>query len=82
MNAPSQPGRVSRAYRWLAVVPAGVVVLGVAFGNRVRPYVLGLPFLIAWVVGLVMLTSVIMGLIYFLDRRVDLALSQRIERDQ
>jgi 4-hydroxybenzoate polyprenyltransferase len=82
MSAPSRPGFVRRAYHWLAVLPAGVVVLGVAFGNRVRPYVMGFPFLIAWVVGLVILTSAIMGLIYFLDQRVDRARSRLIERDQ
>jgi hypothetical protein len=41
---------------------------GVPFANRVRPYVLGLPFLLFWVTAWVVLTSAIMWLIYALDR--------------
>ncbi len=41
---------------------------GVPFANRVRPYVFGLPFLLFWVTAWVVLTSLIMGIIYVLDR--------------
>ena len=41
---------------------------GMPFANRVRPYVLGLPFLLFWITAWVVLTSVIMGTIYALDR--------------
>ena len=57
-----------RWYRWLAVVPAIGMLGGVPFANRVRPYVLGLPFLLFWVTAWVVLTSAIMWLIYALDR--------------
>lgn len=57
-----------RWYRWLAVVPAVGMLGGVPLANRVRPFVLGLPFLLFWVTAWVVLTSVIMWLIYALDR--------------
>ena len=36
-----------------------------------QPYVLGMPPLLAWIVGWVLLTSAFMGLILALDRRRD-----------
>lgn len=60
-----------RSYRWLAVLPAVGMLGGVPFANRVRPYVFGLPFLLAWIVIWVVMTSLIMGLIFVLDRRRD-----------
>ena len=67
-----------RWYRWLAVVPAIGMLGGVPFANRVRPYVLGLPFLLFWVTAWVVLTSVIMWIIYVLDR----AREPRTERER
>lgn len=55
-------------YRWLALVPAIGMLGGVPFANRVTPYVFGLPFLLFWVTAWVVMTTVIMGLIYALDR--------------
>ena len=65
-------------YRWLAVVPAIGMLGGVPFANRVTPYVLGLPFLLFWVTAWVVLTSVIMWIIYVLDR----AREPRTERER
>jgi len=67
-----------RWYRWLAVVPAIGMLGGVPFANRVTPYVLGLPFLLFWVTAWVVLTSVIMWIIYVLDR----AREPRTERER
>ena len=58
-----------RRHRWLAILPAVGILGGVPFANRVEPYVLGLPFLLFWIVAWVLLTSVIMGIILALDRR-------------
>lgn len=58
-----------RAYRWLAVLPTLGMLGGLPFANRVRPYVIGLPFLLAWIVGWVVVTSIIMMVIYVLDRK-------------
>lgn len=57
-----------RPYHWLALLPAIGLLGGVPFVNRVRPFVLGLPFLFAWIVGWVIATSAIMGCILMLDR--------------
>ncbi len=64
---------MSRLYRWLALLPALGILGGVFFANRVEPYVLGLPFLLAWIVVWVVLTSAIMGLIFLADRAADSA---------
>lgn len=60
-----------RPFHWLAVLPALAIVAGVPFANRVHAYVLGLPFLLAWIVGCVLFTSLIMTVIGALDRRAD-----------
>lgn len=56
-----------RWYRWLAVLPTLGMLGGIPFANRVRPYVFGLPFLLAWIVGWVIMTSIIMAAIYVMD---------------
>ncbi|HEX8715870.1 MAG TPA: DUF3311 domain-containing protein [Gemmatimonadaceae bacterium] len=58
-----------RWYRWLALVPAIGMLGGVPFVNHVKPFVFGLPLLLAWVLVWVLLTSATMWLIYALDRR-------------
>jgi hypothetical protein len=37
------------------------------FLNRVSPRVLGIPFLLAWLVAWILLTAAIMGVIFWLD---------------
>ena len=58
-----------RPYHWLAVIPPLGLLSGALLVNRVRPLVLGLPLLLAWIVLWVVLTAATMGLIYTLDRR-------------
>ncbi len=58
----------TRWYHWLAAVPMLGLLGGLPFVNRVEPYVFGLPLLVAWIVGWVVATSVVMGVIYRLDR--------------
>jgi hypothetical protein len=41
---------------------------GVPLANRVEPYVFGLPFLLFWIVLWVVITSLVMGIVYSLDR--------------
>jgi hypothetical protein len=53
--------------RFLAVLPFIGILLGIPFVNRVEPLVLGMPFVLAWIVLWVSLISVIMGVIYRLD---------------
>lgn len=56
-----------RSIRWLAVLPFIGLVIGPFFVNRPTPFVLGLPFLLAWIVAWILLTSLIMAVIYWFD---------------
>ena len=67
-----------RAHRWLALLPAIGMLAGVPFANRVQPYVLGLPFLLFWIVLWVVITSVVMGVVYALDRATLRALEDEV----
>ena len=51
----------------LAALPFFGLLVGVAFANRVEPFVLGMPFILFWIVLWVLLTSVIMAIVYKLD---------------
>lgn len=53
--------------RWLAVVPFIALLVGPFFVNRAEPIILGLPFLLAWIVAWILLTSLIMAVIYAAD---------------
>jgi hypothetical protein len=53
--------------RWLAIVPFLGLIVGPFFVNRTDPLVLGLPFLLAWIVAWILLTSLIMAAIYMTD---------------
>ena len=56
-----------RSIRWLAVVPFLAFIVGPFFVNRPTPLILGLPFLLAWIVAWILLTSLIMVVIYLSD---------------
>jgi len=56
-----------RSIRWLAIVPFLALIVGPFFVNRAAPAVLGLPFLLAWIVVWILLTSLIMAVIYATD---------------
>jgi hypothetical protein len=60
-------GWLMRAVRWLAVLPFLGMLVGPFFLNRVSPSVLGMPFLLAWLVAWILLTAAIMALIFWLD---------------
>lgn len=53
----------------LAVLPFLGLLGGIPFANRVTPFVLGLPFILFWIVLWVVITSVIMWVIYSMDPR-------------
>jgi hypothetical protein len=61
--------RRSPLYRWLAALPALLILFGVPFANRVHRMVLGLPFLLFWIVCCVVLTSAVMALVGALDAK-------------
>lgn len=56
-----------RSISWLAVIPFLALIAGPFFVNRSSPMVLGLPFLLAWIVAWILITSVIMAVIYMAD---------------
>jgi len=56
-------------HRWLAVIPGLLILGGVPFANRVHRLVLGMPFLLLWIVACVLLTSATMALIGSLDAK-------------
>jgi hypothetical protein len=58
-----------RAHHLLAALPALAILVGVPYANGVRAYVLGLPFLLFWILACVIATSVVMAVIGALDRR-------------
>jgi hypothetical protein len=51
----------------LGVLPFVAVITGVIGFNRVTPLVLGLPMLLAWLLGCCVFTSAVMALIFLLD---------------
>ncbi|REG49972.1 uncharacterized protein DUF3311 [Paraburkholderia sp. BL6669N2] len=53
--------------RVLAALPFIGILLGVPFVNRVEPLMLGMPFVLAWIVMWVVLSSIIMAIVYRLD---------------
>ncbi|GBU15931.1 MULTISPECIES: DUF3311 domain-containing protein [Methylobacterium] len=53
--------------RWLALLPFLGMLVGPFFLNRVTPFVLGMPLLMAWLVFCVLGTSAVMGVIYLTD---------------
>jgi len=53
--------------KWLAVLPFLGILVGTPFFNRVEPFILGMPLILAWIVLWIFLTSAIMALIYLTD---------------
>jgi hypothetical protein len=52
-----------------ALVPFVALSFAIPFVNRVEPRVLGLPFLLAWIVAWMLLTPGFVYLTYRLDRK-------------
>jgi hypothetical protein len=51
-----------------AIVPVLALTLGVVFANHLEPRILGLPFVLAWIVGWVLLTPAFMWAAYRSER--------------
>jgi hypothetical protein len=56
-----------KVYNLLALIPFIAIIGGASWANRVEPYVLGMPFLLFWVVLWTVLSSPIMWIIFKLD---------------
>jgi hypothetical protein len=56
----------------LALVPVVALVAGLPFVNRLEPVVLGLPFLLVWILGWVLVTPLFLAVAYVLvDTKAD-----------
>jgi hypothetical protein len=57
----------------LALLPAAIPFVTLVFAlplvNRLRPFVLGLPFLLFWIVAWVALTPLVLFLAYWLEKK-------------
>lgn len=51
----------------LALLPFLGILGGIPFANKTTPYVMGMPFILFWIVMWVILTSGIMAVIFKLD---------------
>src|SRR5690242_3207879 len=66
-RASARSGTTMATIRSLALLPFLGILVGVPLLNRVAPLVLGLPFLLAWLLLWIVLTSAIMAIIYVSD---------------
>jgi hypothetical protein len=53
--------------RALALLPFVALLVGPFFLNRVAPTILGMPFLLAWIVAWILVTAAIMAVIFRFD---------------
>lgn len=58
-----------RSYRWLAILPPLGICVGAPLIDRLHATVDGMPLLLLWIVGCVLMTSAVMAVIHALDRR-------------
>jgi len=56
-----------RMVRALAILPFAALLIGPFFANRVAPVILGMPFLLAWLVAWIVLSAAIMAIIFRFD---------------
>lgn len=56
-------------YHYLVIFPLLALTVGIYFANRVEPFVMGLPFLMFWIVGWVIISALIMLLVNILDSK-------------
>ncbi|MET3730060.1 putative membrane protein [Fictibacillus halophilus] len=55
--------------KFLALIPFAGLLIGIYFANKVTPYLFGMPFLLAYCVIWVVITTFLMIIIYMLDPR-------------
>jgi len=56
-----------RGIGWLAILPFIGMFAGPIFHNSVTPFILGMPFILAWIVLWVLISSAVMAVIYRFD---------------
>lgn len=66
-HEPAKETSPFRRHHLLAVVPLLALLSAPYVANRLEPRILGMPFLLGWIVAWVLITSVVMALILKLD---------------
>ncbi|MEX0422273.1 DUF3311 domain-containing protein [Providencia rettgeri] len=56
-------------YHYLVIFPILSLTVGIYYANQVEPFVMGLPFLMFWIVSWVIVTALVMLLINVLDNK-------------
>jgi hypothetical protein len=60
-----------RWHRLLALLPAAALLGAPWIAGRIEPRIAGMPLLLAWIVVWVLLTTVVMSIISWLDARAE-----------
>ena len=58
-----------RGHRWLALLPALAICVGSPLVDHLHASIAGVPLLLVWILGCVLMTSAVMALIAALDDR-------------
>ena len=58
-----------RSYRWLALLPPLSICVGAPLIDRLHATLGGVPLLLVWIVGCVLMTSGVMAIVSALDDR-------------
>jgi len=69
---PEKEARMKRGTRyalWLGAIPYILLVFALPLVNRVHPVILGLPFLLFWILGGVLLTPLILFFAYRIEKK-------------
>lgn len=66
-NSPAENHKIFRRHHLLALVPLLALLLSPYIANRLEPRILGMPFLLGWIVVWVLLTAIVMAIILRLD---------------
>lgn len=66
-DGPAEGDPTFRRHHLLALLPLFALVGAPYIANSIEPRILGMPFLLAWIVIWVLLTSVVMAIILKLD---------------
>lgn len=65
------PGKLSRSYRWLLLIPFLWQVGMVPFVNDIAWRPLSLPFPMVWQMAGIIVTSIVIAIVYAIDERAD-----------
>jgi hypothetical protein len=65
--AVNEPGVVMKYIGLLAIIPFVGMFVGPIFHNSSTPFILGMPFILGWIVVWMIITSIVMAIIFWFD---------------